>query len=499
MPVLPVYDSKQNIQSNTQAPLRNNDPLLQGAEKPFQEDQKVLETVGNITQKWSDANDVMQYTKAKSDASLAISQQESLAKMDPNLDNADAHIKAIQDAATKSVDGISNQMVAQKASQEIKADAFISSIKVNSMFKQKKMLANDINLQSAADLAAKNKSDALTPAQGQQVEHDFMRTVSENFNSGLINEGRAKSLIDDFRMGEVKNDIIKEGATQIGDSQVLSEINKGKDGKYSALSTDQRTEASRMVRLQIRDNKEISTETNMSTRVDTIKAIANGDLTWQNTAFINNMASKDPGLAEAMQKVFQENKKGGSYTASEDKNSDFETLVGNVFKANTKEDINKYLLKSLTAGMSMDRLSIIVNAAEQRGANLPTMEGSKNGQVDPKQEAIDNSVKHIQNYIKTTKSDDGNVMVNFFKNIMGGASPSVAKDAAIKTSVESRISGYTTQPGAPNVVVSKDSPTKYIFTGNADIHPGRIWNEKLGKFEINVNREKGTKDAGSSK
>lgn len=499
MLTLPGYTAKQNVQTNPSAPLRQEDPLRHDAAQPFQDDQNVLKTLDFVGQKLSDANDVMQYTKAKTNAQMGIAQQEAAAKLDPNPDNADAHIKAVQAITTSSVDGISNQLVAQKASEELKADAFISSIKINSMFKEKQMLANDIQLGSYADTAAQNKSNAVTPALGQQVEHDFLQTIETNYRSGLITEGRAKGLIDDYRIGEVKNDIIKEGATQVGDSQVLAEINKGKDGKYSMLSTDQRTEAARMVRMQVRDNKQISTEQSMSTRIDTIKSIANGDLSWQNTNFISQIAQKDPNLAEALQKNFVENRKGGTYSAQDDKNSDFESLIGDVFKANTKEDINKYLLKALTPGMSMDRLAIVVNAAEQRGATLPTLDGSTNGQVNPKQEQIDNSVKHIQNYIKTTKPTDPNVMVTFFKQLMGGAPPDQAKDMAIKTSVEKEVSGYITQAGAPNAIVSKNSSTNYIFTGPANVYPSRIWDETSKKFVVNTNREKGTKNASSSK
>lgn len=427
MPDLPIVNSTKNITANIAQPERNE------ASQPFQDISKVGTAMQNITQKWSDANDVMEFTKAKSNAQIAIANQEALAKNDPNPDNAQAHIKAIQDATTQATEGISNQMVSQKASQEINAEAMISSIKINGMFKEKQMLANDIALSSTADLAAQSKSNAVTAAQAQQIEHDFLTTVQRNYASGLINEGRAKSLIDDYRMGEVKNDIIKEGAIRIGDSNVLTEINKGKDGKYTALSTDQRTEADRMVRLMVRDNHQISIEQNMSNRVDTIKAIANGDVTWQNTTFIKNMATKDPDLAEALQKVLMANTKGANYSAEEDKNADFETLIGNVFKANTKEDINKYLVQSLKPGMSMDRLSIIVNAAEQRGAMLPTTDASTNGKTDPKQEEMDNAVKHIQNFVKASKQKDDNVFVNFFKNLTGGSTPTEAAGKAINT------------------------------------------------------------------
>lgn len=447
MPDLPVINARRNIVANTAEPLRNE------AAQPFQDQQKIIGALETVTQKFSDANDVMQFTKAKSSAQLAIAQQESAAKVDPNPDNAQAHIKAIQDISKSSIDGISNQMVAQKASQEINAEAMISSIKINGMFKEKQMLANDIALGSNADLAAQSKSNAVTSAQGQQIEQDFMATIQRNYAAGLITEGRAKGLIDNYRMGEVKNDIIKEGATQIGNSNVLTEINKGKDGKYAMLSTDQRTEADRMVRLMVRDNHQISIEQNMSNRIETIKAIANGDVTWQNTTFIKNMATKDPDLADSLNKVFTENKKGAAYSAQEEKNTDFESLVGSIFKANTKEDINKYLVKALTPNMSMDKLSIIVNAAEQRGATLPTTDSSKNGKVDPKQEEMDNAVKHIQNFTKSTGIIGA--MENFFKNLTGSGNPQEAANKAINTQVVKNHPELMANPSTGKTMIDK--------------------------------------------
>lgn len=421
MPSLPIYNSNQNI-NTTPAGVPSNI-----AAQPFEDVKNMVGTIQDVTKKLSDANDVMQVTKAHTTAGMAMAQLEKQAKLDPNPDNVEPYLKSIQDIPATAISGISNQQVAQKANLEIQQNAFLTGIKVQDMFKQKQMLANDISLGNAADLAAQNKSNAVSEAAGQQIEHDFISTVQSNYSAGLINEGRAKSLIDDYRMGEVKNDILKENVTQIGDSAVLAEVNKGKDGKYPMLSTDQRTEADRMVRLMVRDNHQISTEQSMSTRVDTIKSIANGDLTWQNTNFISQIAQKDPNLAEALQKNFSENKLGKKYSATDDKNSDFESLVGDIFKANTKEDINKYLIKSLVPGMSMDRLSIIVKAAEQRGANLPTLPGSVNGVTDPKQQDIDHAVKHIQ----TLKNP--NILIDFFKNLSGGSSPLQATQNAVNS------------------------------------------------------------------
>jgi len=100
MPKFPVVDSTANINPNIQAPQRNI------AAQPFEALQQVDKTIMGLTQKWSDRNDVIQETKAKTNAEMAFAQQEQAAINDPNPDNAEMHIKAINDVVGQASKGI---------------------------------------------------------------------------------------------------------------------------------------------------------------------------------------------------------------------------------------------------------------------------------------------------------------------------------------------------------------------------------------------------------
>ena len=83
--------------------------------------------------------------------------------------------------------------------------------------------------------------------------------------------------------------------------------------------------------------------------------------------------------------------------------------------------------------MSQDHLSIIVNAAVNRSKNMKlTDDGTNEAKFDPKQQAVDNSVRDLQEWSKASNNKDDNVFVRFFKSIFGGKSPQDAHDEAIK-------------------------------------------------------------------
>ena len=123
-PVLPGYNSQRNINANTPEPLRNE------ATQPFQDQQKILGTMQQITQQWSNANDVMQYTEAKAKNGLLIADIESRANADPDFKNSEKYYKELEDAKKLSTSGISNQEVASKANIEFDTDLAITKMKI---------------------------------------------------------------------------------------------------------------------------------------------------------------------------------------------------------------------------------------------------------------------------------------------------------------------------------------------------------------------------------
>ena len=422
MATFPTYNSNNNI-TTTLGPTRNQ------AAQPFEDNAKVIGTIQKTTQSFSDAHDVMQETKAKTSAEMAFANQEELAKNDPNPDNAEMHIKAIQDAASNSVKGIDNQELVGKVQSDVQQSAFLSGIKIQDMFKKKQIFANDQRLDALATTTAKTVSEAVTPAQAQQDEDNFMQTLRDNTNMGLISPERGLMLARQFKLGVVKNKITNNPSTDEADYKGLT------DG----LDLNEATQAEKMISAHIKQNQQIEIQSTLKNRVDTVKGIANGTYTWQNADQISKIATRDPKLGEALQAVFNADAKGGQYKPVSDQDQNFAELVNKLFSTKTKEEVSDYLVKALNSSseknMSRDRLAILVNAAEQRGASLDTNKESGDGKDDPQQKAVEASVKHIQEYVKDQPKEKNpfSAVVDFFKGLSGGGNPQQAKDDAIKS------------------------------------------------------------------
>jgi len=119
--------------------------------------------------------------------------------------------------------------------------------------------------------------------------------------------------------------------------------------------------------------EKIRLESRVANRFDYIGRIADGTLGWENSAeIIRGIATTDPELAEAMNKV-SKSKKG--YFVEEINNEAFQELANDIFKAKDAESISKFLLQALkeNKNISRDRLAILVNAAREKAKELPLL------------------------------------------------------------------------------------------------------------------------------
>lgn len=239
MPVLPGYTSKASVQVNTQAPLRGDTPLRHEAAIPFEQDQGVLKTMGDITQKWSDANDVMQYTEAKAKHGVAVADIEGRAAADPNFRNTDKYHQELAAAQKTAVDGISNQQIAAKAGTEFSYDSQIAAIKIGANFKTKQIAYNQVMVKTNLDTLMQSKLSATTLAEAQQYDLKIKDLLTENLQTGTLSYSEADKLLKDSQETSVKYQVYADNATQEKDSQLLKEL-KDPKGKYSFLEPDMR-------------------------------------------------------------------------------------------------------------------------------------------------------------------------------------------------------------------------------------------------------------------
>ncbi len=425
MPVLPTYESSNNINTPL-GPERNQ------AAQPFKDNAQVLGTLQDITQKLSDAHDTMQETKAKTTAETSFLQTEQAALNDPNPDNLEMHLKNIQEAADNSVKGIDNQELAGQVKEDISHSAFLSGIKIQDLFKKKQMFANDQRLDQLATVTSQNKANAITAAQGQQDEDNFMSTIQQNVSKGLISPERGNQLVRQYKVGVVKTRIAQNPSTNPDDYKGVDE--------GVGLDLTESNEKDKMIQARIKQNEQTEIKQTLNDRVSVVKGIASGQYTWQNADQIGKIAAKDPKLGEALQAVFNADASGKPYEPEEEQNQSFADLAGKLFQSKTKEQVNDYILNVLNShaerDMSKDRLAILISAAEQRANGLSTNKESGDGKDDPQQSVIGGAVKGIKDFFKGTEDNAkkaGGVLVDFFKNLSGGATPQVAHQEAMKT------------------------------------------------------------------
>lgn len=233
MPSLPIYNSKQNITPNTAEPLRNE------AAQPFQDDQKVLATMSDVTQKFGQAQDVMQYTEAKAKHGLAVADIEARASADPDFKNSEKYTQELSKVKANSLTGITNQQVAAKAGIEFDYDTKIAGIKIGAQFQQKQIKYNQVMVKSNLDSLMQNKLAAATPAEAQQYDLQIQQLLHANTQTGVLSYEEADKLLTDSQKTSVQYEIYNDPSTAEKDSEVLKQL-RDPSGKYSFLPPDKR-------------------------------------------------------------------------------------------------------------------------------------------------------------------------------------------------------------------------------------------------------------------
>ena len=482
MPSFPVYDSTSNINPNIQAPQRNQ------ATQPLEDLQQVNKTVQGLEQQWSDRNDVMQETKAKTNAEMAFAQQEQSAINDPNPDNAEMHLKAINDVVGTATKGIDNQEVAGQVGLDIQHSAFLTQIKIQDEFKKKQIFANDQKLDQLATVTAQNRATAVSEAAGQQDEDTFISTIKSNVSRGLISPERGNQLVKQYKVGVVKNKIGMNNSTNPDDYKGLT----------AGLDLQETVNAQKMIDAHIKQVKESNVSNTFNSRVGLLKGIASKQIDWKSADKINSYAAKDPALGSALQSVFNAQATDKTdYEPSTKEGQKYAETVTKLLSGMTVEQVNDYLptaiqdISKLPAGEMQDRLAVLVNAAEDRAKSLPLRDEQE---IPPEIIQKEGGMQAVMRWNKEHGENDPQTVNDYLKGIHAGQSSSEAYNNAIKTKIVKNHPEVAAQKDVPNRIINNDTKSFHIFTGATNIYPARIWNEGLGRFEINPNREKSNND-----
>ena len=166
-------------------------------------------------------------------------------------------------------------------------------------------------------------------------------------------------------------------------------------------------------------------------RFTTLNKLANDELNWSNSQqFVFEMSKIDPTLATAVQNVINQRL---NYTPTEE-NEGFAEVVRNVFdKSHTQKEVSDYLVKALSSenkNISIDKLSILVNASMARSKTLKTdVSDPINRPYDKKQSAIDAGIRSILSTFVGVESSD--IITHYLQGIAEGQTAQESHNSAI--------------------------------------------------------------------
>jgi len=231
MPSIPTYTSQRNITSNPGAPLRN--------EVDNQANNNLLNTVNQISQQWSAANDVMQYTDASAKYGVAAADIQARAEADPDFNNTEKYVKELEKAKADSLKGIANQQIANKAAAEFNLNNQVAAFKIGNQFRQKQIVHSKVQLKTNIDIEQNKKLSTSSDIEKAKSDAKIKGLIEASIASGVLDAAEADKMLREAQTDSVKFDIYADQATDEKDSQVLKEL-KDPNGKYSFLPPDER-------------------------------------------------------------------------------------------------------------------------------------------------------------------------------------------------------------------------------------------------------------------
>lgn len=183
MATLPRFDSQQNVTAQTAG------PVMQGRERSLDALKGLNETVADIAGTWSQANDVMQYTKAKAKYESAASSILMRAAQDPDFNKSKEYFAELDKVRNESIEGIDNKLIADKTSLELGSANDIAKLKIESQFRKKQIESNKADMVILIDshVAKKVVAEAGgSSSEAQNNELEIKKILQTNIDSGTI-------------------------------------------------------------------------------------------------------------------------------------------------------------------------------------------------------------------------------------------------------------------------------------------------------------------------
>lgn len=419
MPQFPRYNSRQELSTRLPGVIKT------GSSLPYEIIGQALEKTQDITQKWGAAVENMQETHVKARATEALLQAEANAEADTNINGEEGQFKQLKEGKREWLKGVPESGFKERLSFELDHQINLASIKIKGIYAKKKLFADHMNTGNLLDSYAR----IGTPEAYQEA----FKLIEGKVASGFYSPEQGQALFNKTQKAGLQNDIFSDPALQDSESEVLTQLNKGPEGRYAFLDVNERTELIKETQRHIKQNQLNQVETRINDRLAILNDFASGKIDPDTSKdYITQLSIQDPELGEAIIR--------GSDTVFMPKLDDeaFASATQEVFKASTKEEISRYLVNVLNQNANKDigreRLAILINAATERAKSLRATASSQPITISPKQAETDSLIKSLL-YNPNPLLSVPNMIINFFKGIGQNYSPREAHDAALRAEV----------------------------------------------------------------
>lgn len=360
MPILPTYDSKNNIQANISAPVRNE------VDQPFKDMQNVVGAVQGITQSWSNAHDVMQATEAQANHSTALAELESKAAADQNFRNSQEYFTQLDEINKNAVAGIDNKLVAEKISLELKHDADIAKIKIQNNFNKKELDNNKFTTTISLENLMAQRSEAMTQAEKDQYDLKINQLMNAQVSSNALSQEDAYKILIDAKKANVIAGIFNNP------DMTISEL-KDKNGFYKDLPEYRKAifieRAKEYKQKQERESTELQKEIVYNNEVNIAMGFAQGQVpNIKNLAEMERKGVISSDFANIALKVATSKYTVNSVT----NNEEFSKLTREIFNSTEKGQVQKSIKNILKGGsdgkLSKEDLETLLTSAKAQGS-----------------------------------------------------------------------------------------------------------------------------------
>ena len=368
MPTIPGYDSQRNISSKPIAVLRQGEAEEGG--KPLA---NVLEASNKFLQFWSDAHDVMQEAQAKKNLSETITDTKAAAALDSAVaydengkmiynDASAAYFKKIDDARNAAINSIDNKGLANQLSLDFDLNVNIAKAEIAADFKKKELTLYKENLKIENQRLSAQILSA-DPVIRKKAIAERKELLDKGLMVGAITPSEYKEWTESAEELAVQYAVNSDPSVTEGESDLLKEL-RDPDGQFKDMDPKKRLSLVKELTQRISRNnaafKRKMVHGQFINRVDTIKAIAQGKVAYDDPDLLMKVEQSDPQFAYALKKL----KAGdGRYSLATETPStgkqlrEFSKTMDGIFGQLSEEQINNYLM-SIFRGLNDSRLDM---------------------------------------------------------------------------------------------------------------------------------------------